>query len=158
MTDIATIEAAISAATAAIGLIDKFGDQVVRFITKRPEPAVPPEYRMQIEEADGALVSRSHGQEVQRITVDDLKHLPEPLVRHVSVLEGAMERHYKIWAAVYPQLATMDGVQKAKVELQLQEVIRDMRTDLDGILAFLESCGLQLDDHYQHIRYLVREV
>jgi hypothetical protein len=147
----------ITAATAAIGLFDKIADQIERFIQKRPEPAVPPEHRMTIAEDDGDIVAREHGKEVQRIHAQDLSKLPQPLLNHVTVLEESMENHYNVWSATYPQLALMDGVQKAKVEAQLKAIIRSMKGDLDGILTFLEMAGLQLDDHYWHIRALVKD-
>ena len=49
----------ISAATAAVTLFDKIADQVERFISKRPEPAVPPEHRMSIRQAEGDLIGKS---------------------------------------------------------------------------------------------------
>jgi len=49
-------------------------------------------------------------------------------------------------------------VQQAKIELQLQNIIREMKTDLEGALSFLESCGMWLDDHYMNIRHLVAQV
>jgi hypothetical protein len=160
MVDLATASAAISAATAAIGLFDKIADQVQRFITKQPEPAVPREHRMRIEESDGDIVSRTRdGAELQRITARDLQNLPEAELRHITVLERSMENHYKVWEKVYPDLALIDSpVQKAKVEQQLEGVIRDMGKDLESILSFLESSGLYLDDHYMHIRHLVTRV
>lgn len=160
MVELATASAAISAATATIGLFDKIADQVQRFITKQPEPVVPPEYRMRIEESEGDIVSRERGgAELQRITADDLRNLPATQLRHITVLEQSMENHYKIWAKVYPALALEDSpVRKAKIELQLEDIIRGMGRDLEGTLSFLESCGLYLDDHYMHIRYLVQGV
>lgn len=160
MVDVATVTAAISAATAAVGLFDKIADQVQRFITKQPEPAVPREHRMRIEESDGDIVSRTRGgAELQRITVDDLQNLPMAELRHVTVLESSMENHYKVWEKVYPNLALVDSpVQKARIEQQMEGIVRDMGKDLESILSFLESCGLHLDDHYMHIRHLVRGV
>lgn len=160
MVDIAIVTAAISAATAAVGLFDKMADQVQRFITKQPEPDVPREHRMRIEESNGDIVSQTRaGVELQRITPADLQNLPEAQLRHVSVLERSMENHYRIWERVYPELALVDNpVQKGRIEQQLEGVIRDMGKDLEGILSFLESCGLHLDDHYMHIRHLVTRV
>jgi hypothetical protein len=40
---------------------------------------------------------------------------------------------------------------------QLGQVVKDMKMDLEGILGFIESCGMYLDDHYQHIRHLVSQ-
>jgi len=157
MVDIATITAAISAATSAVGLIDKIADQIDRFMTNRPEPAVPVEHRMKIEKEGDAIVSKSHGQEQQRITAQDLEKLPESTLKHIKVLEESMENHYAIWASVYPQLAlAVDPIAKAKTEQQLKGVIQSMKGDLEGILNFIEQSGLYLDDHYMHIRDLVK--
>jgi hypothetical protein len=159
MIDIVTVTTAIGAATSAVNLFDKIADQIERFISKSSEPSVPKEHRMKIEELEGAIVSKFHGQEHQRITADDLKKLPELQLRHISVLEKSMENHYRIWVKIYPELALIDSpVQKAKVEQQLENIIRNMKGDFEGILSFLESCGLHLDDHYMHIRHLVRQV
>ena len=157
MVDLATISAAISAATTAVGLFDKIADQIERFITKSAVPSVPKEHRMKITEENDAIVSREHGQVNQTITASDLKTLPDSQLRHVTVLEKSMENHYSIWEKVYPDLALLDSpIQKAKVEKQLEGIIHDMKGDLEGILSFLESCGLNLDDHYMNIRSLVK--
>ncbi len=157
MVDLATITTAIAAATSGVGLIDKIADQVDRFLTKRPEPAVPKEHRMQITKEGDAIVSKYHGQEYQRITAQDLQKLPEATLRHVKVLEQSMENHYSIWASVYPQLAiAVDPIAKARTEQQLKAVIVGMKGELDGILSFLEQAGLHLDDHYIHVRDVVR--
>ena len=157
--DIATITAAISAAAAGVGLIDKIADQLERFLTDKPDPAVPEEHRLRIEGSDSEIVARSHGQVVQRIAAEDLERLPEQQLRHITVLEKSMENHYALWVAVYPQRnASPDPVVNAKVEQQLKGIVSDMADDLNGILSFLESCGLYLDDHYLHIRHLVTRV
>ena len=148
----------ISAATGAVALFDKIADQVERFITKRPKPDVPREHRMSIKASNGDIIATEHGHEIQRITAQDLEELPQELLRHVQVYERSMENHYGVWSKVYPQLALLDSqLQSAKVEAQLSEVIRSMKGDLDGVLGFLESAGLWLDDHYLHIRQLVRD-
>lgn len=156
MVDIATIIAAIGAATSAIELFDKMADQIERFITKRPTPDVPKEHRLKIEKSDADIVASSHGQVVQRITAQDLVNLPPGQLQHIKVLEQSMENHYAVWSQVYPQLALMDSpVQKARVEQRLRGIVVGMKGDLEGILSFLESCGIHLDDHYMHIRHLV---
>lgn len=158
MVDIATITAAISAATSAVGLFDKMADQIERFITKKPEPGVPKEHRLKIERSGTDIVASSHGQVVQRITAQDLEKLPASQLKHINVLEQSMENHYAVWSQVYPQLALMDSpIQKAKVEQQLRGIVGGMKGDLEGILSFLESCGVHLDDHYMHVRHLVAQ-
>lgn len=157
MVDLATITAAISAAASGVGLIDKIADQIDRFMTKTPEPAVPNEHRLKIEKEGDAIVSKYDGQELKRITAQDLQKLSEATLRHIKVFEQSMENHYSIWAAAYPQLAlAVDPIAKAKTEQQLRGIVAGMKGDLEGILRFLEDSGLHLDDHYMHIRDVVR--
>lgn len=155
MVDIAMITSALSAAASALGLFDKIADQVERFITKSPAPEIPREH-MTIDATGQTLVVKEHGQTTQTITAQQLQNLPADQLRHVKVFEQSMENHYRIWESVYPQLALLDSpIQKARVEQQLGGIVRDMKGDLEGVLSFLESCGLYLDDHYLRIRHLV---
>ena len=156
MVDISIITAAIGAATAGVGLIDKIADQISRFLTKREAPGLPVEYRRKIERDGDTIVQKNQGVEYQRITASDLKKLPEADLRHIKVLEESMENHYAVWASVYPQLAlSVDLIAKAKTEQQLKGIIVAMKGDLVGILDFLLQAGFDLDDHYRHIRDVV---
>ena len=158
MVDIATVTAAIGAASAGVKLIDKLADQVTRFLTKREAPYVPVQHRMTIEQEGSDLVSKEHGRERQRITAKDLAKLPEADLRHIKVYESSMQNHYDVWAAVYPQLAlAVDPIAKARTEAQLKGIVRDMKADLLAILSFLQRAGLHLDDHYGHVRDVVSE-
>ena len=153
MVDFATITAAIGAATAGVGLIDKIGDQVSRFLTKRETPV---EHRAKIERDGDAIVQKRYVVESGRITYSDLQKLPEADLRHIKVLEQSMGNHYAIWASVYPQLAlAVDPIAKARTEQQLKGIIVAMKGDLVGILDFLLQAGLNLDDHYRNIRDVV---
>jgi hypothetical protein len=84
MIDIATITEAIGAATAGVGLIDKIGDQVTRFLTKLETPEMPVQHRAKIERDGDSIVNKRHGVEYQRITASDLQKLPEPDLRHIT--------------------------------------------------------------------------
>jgi hypothetical protein len=159
MIDLALINGAIAAATSAVGLFDKISDEIERFVTKRPEPAVPKEHRQQIQKEGDAIVSRMHGQVYQTITAKDLEKLPESDLRHIRVLEQSMENHYSVWASAYPQLAlAVDPIAKARTEIQLKGIVSGMNDDLNGILGFLEESGLHLDDHYQNVRNVVNRL
>jgi hypothetical protein len=156
MPDLAMISAAISAATSAIGLFDKMADEIERFMTKRPEPKKPVEHRFKVEGEPSAIVTKRDGQMLQRVTAAELGRLPDDALRHITVLEQSMNNHYAIWESLYPQLALLTvGVEKTRIELQLRQVIQSMKGDLDGILTFLRDSGLQLDDHYLHIRNVI---
>lgn len=151
--DPVSLIAVIEAAMAGLGLIDKIGDQVSRFLTKSEDPIIPVKHRAKIERDGDAIVQKRHGVEYQRITADDLQKLPEDALRHIKVLEQSMENHYAVWATVYPQLALeVDPIAKARTEQQLRGIIVAMKGDLVGILDFLSQAGLELDDRYSHIR------
>src|SRR5690349_11256565 len=97
--------AAITAATSAVGLVDKIWDEVERFTSKHSETDIPREHRQKIQKEGDAIVSRIHGQIYQTITAQDLEKLPDATLRHIKVLEQSMENHYAVWASVYPQIA-----------------------------------------------------
>ena len=158
MVDFGVVTAAIGAATAGVELIDMISDQVERFLTKRDASSVPVEHRAHITREGTDIVLKNHGIEFQRIAAKDLEAtLPEAQLRHIKVLESSMENHYSIWSSVYPDLAlAVDPVAKAKTEGQLRNIVADMKADLVGILDFLEAAGLTLDDHYLHVRDVVK--
>jgi hypothetical protein len=149
MVDLATISAAIGAATACVQLIDKIGDQVSQFLTKDRKPVTPTEHRAKIERDGDSIVQKRYGSEYQRITASDLQKLPYSDLQHIQVYEQAMENHYAVWASVYPGIAlAVDPIAKARTELQLKAIIAAMKGDLLAILNFLRKSGLELDDHY----------
>jgi hypothetical protein len=67
-----------------------------------------------------------------------------------------MQKYYSRWRALYAKRdASQDPLVNAITEEQLAEQIDKMKTDLVGILDFLEKSGVHLDDHYMHVRHLV---
>ena len=153
--DPATIVTAISAAAAGIDLINKIADQVVPFLTGG-QP-ISKEHRMHIEGTSTEIVAREHGHTVKTITGEDLKDLPEELGEHIAVYESSARKNYELWKAIYPKRNdSADPVANAKVDQQLRQIVSDMSDDLDGILGFLESSGLYLDDHYLQFRDAIK--
>jgi hypothetical protein len=151
MPDPATIAAALAAAASGVDLINKIADRVIPMFTgSKPEKK---EHRMMIEGDDGKIVVREHGHKVKVITAADLKTMPSELLDHVKVYEASAKANYEIWKAVYPQRnASPDAVVNAKTDQQLRRCVGDMKDDLDGILHFLETAGIRLDDHYLQFR------
>lgn len=151
MADPATILAAIAAASAGVDLINKIADTVIPMFTgSKPTNK---EHRMMIEGENGKIVAKEHGRQVKVITGPDLEKMSPDLLDHVRVYEASAKVNYEIWKAVYPQRnASTDAVVNAKIELQLRRIVGDMKGDLDGILRFLETAGIQLDDHYLQFR------
>lgn len=69
-----------------------------------------------------------------------------------------MNKYFSRWKAVYAKKdASQDPLINAITEEQLTEQIVKMRSELLGILSFLQKCGVNLDDHYMNIRHLVED-
>jgi hypothetical protein len=156
MVEIALVTQAIGAVSAGLTLIDQIADQIREYVHGRRPP--PGDHSLVIQAEGDRMVSRQQGREFQVITASEMAaKLPQQEFQHVQVLEKAMENHYKVWAGAYPDLALMEGVQKAKTRAQLDQVIQDMKGSLVGILDFLEACGFILDDHYGGVRDAVED-
>jgi hypothetical protein len=155
--DIATATSVITTATAAVSLFDKVADQVVRFIRKDSAPPGPlKEHRLTIRGAGNELKVEAHGRTVQVLRGEDLKNLPADYYQHIKTLEASVRRYYDVWQQVYPHRDDGDLVTNAKVNNQLRDLALKMKDDLAGIIDFLQSIGVGLDDHYMIYRDVIR--
>jgi hypothetical protein len=146
--DPALVTALLTATAAAVKLIDNLADPVERFLTKRSAPTVPKEHRCKIE-----------GKEEDGITGDQLEKLPRDCYEHIRTLEESMQRHYRLWQKIYPRRnSSADPLVNAKVDESVRELILNMKADLVGIINFLQSIGVHLDDHYKMFRNLIEQV
>jgi len=154
--DPVTITAAITAASAGVNLINKIADKVIPFITG--SQPLKKGHRMSIEGEGDKIVAKEHGREVKVITGADLRNLPSDMLEHIQVYETAARNNYELWKVVYPQRnASTDPIVNAKVDQQLRGIVANMKNDLDGILRFLETAGIQLDDHYLQFRDAIQQ-
>jgi hypothetical protein len=155
--DIATATALITATTSAVNLFDKVAGQVVRFIRKTPEqPGPPKEFSFTVGGHKGELQVQAHGRVIQTITGEDLKHLPAEYYSHIQTMEDSIKRYYSVWKQVYPHRDDGDLLTNAKVHNQLSDLALKMRDDLAGIIDFLQSIGVHLDDHYMIYRDVIK--
>lgn len=164
----------LGAIASSIGLVDKISDELENFLSKRKKGGLkykalefkeeledeprPKVHSLRIEQEGSKIVARSHGEVVQTITTEDLEKLPEQQLRHIMVLEKSMENNYSLWAKLYPERnASPDPLVNARVDQQLSSLVSRIKDDLNGILQFLQMLGIQLDDHYMHIRHIVNQ-
>ena len=152
------IPAVASAIGNGIELVDKLYDQVTSFISKR-KVQKSSGHSLTIKSNGSGISAIEHGKVVKTITGTDLEKLPDAERKHILVYEKSLQNHYDLWAQVYPYRdASADPIVNAKVNQQLKEIIIAMKGDLNGILGFLESMGIYLDDHYLMFRDLVSHV
>ncbi len=107
------------------------------------------EHSMMIEGTKDAIVAKGHGEQLQTITAKDLESLPPELLDHVVVYEQALEMKYVAWKKLYARRG------EPTVDSELRRLGASMSGDLEGILGFLESAGLELADHYLRFRDVI---
>lgn len=156
------IAAVVTAAKGAVEIFDKVAGQIKTVLTQRPKEAEADDdrWRFKIHPAGTNIVVKQQETTVQTVTADQLSQLlGKGDLELIETYEASMNRYYSRWKAVYAKKdASQDPLVNAITEEQLTEQIVKMKAELLGILAFLQKCGVQLDDHYMHVRHLVEQV
>jgi hypothetical protein len=130
---------------------------MIRFMRKDPDQlGIPKEHRYQIGGSGAELTVKAQGTTIQVLRGEDLKNLPAQYYQHIVTLEQSVNRHYDVWKQAYPHRDDADVVTNAKVNNQLRDLALKMKEDLAGIVDFLQSIGVLLDDHYEVYRDVIR--
>lgn len=157
----AEIAALITATKGAVDIFDKVAGQIKSVLTKQPKQTPADEeswhYKIDSDAASTSIVVKQDKRIVQTLTSDELAKVLSPNdLRLIKTYESKMGEYYDLWEMVYDEKdASNDALANAKTEKQLIKLISKMKGELLGILKFLEQIGVQLDDHYMHIRHLV---
>lgn len=148
-----TIERAVALKASGGGaqFVDAIERQLTAVLEKRQEPRTGP-HRVMIRSQSDSIVGELEGMPRHTVKAEDLRMLSREQLQHIRVLERSMKGHYKEWARLYPKRHSSPAI-----DGQLRELISAMKEDLLGVLRFLEMLGLDLQDHYSHIRYLVQQ-
>jgi hypothetical protein len=154
--DLATANAVIATAGAAINLFDKAATQVVRFIRKDPSSEIPKQFSYNVGGKKDKLEVTHQGRRIQVITGKDLESLPKEYYGHIQTYESSLRRKYDVWKEVFPlRDSSVDPVANAKINAQLRDLSLKMKDDLIGIIDFLASIHVELDDHYMVYRDVI---
>jgi hypothetical protein len=156
------IAAVLAATKNTIDIFDKISGQVksVLFKYKKEPEGGDDRWRYKISADDKQIVVKQDGRTIQTLTGPELetKLKPEDL-RHIKVYEASMQKYYKRWQQLYPKKdASADELINMKLEEQLTDQVKKMKEDLVGIVDFLQSIGVHLDDHYVQVRDVVKRL
>jgi hypothetical protein len=155
------IAAVVAATKGAVEIFDKVAGQIKTVLTKRPKEAEGDEDRWhyKIRSEGTNIVVKQQDRTVQTVTADQLsKVLNKSDLDLVQTYEASMNKYFARWKAVYAKKdSSQDPLVNAITEEQLTEQIVMMKAELLGILSFLQKCGVNLDDHYMHVRHLVED-
>ncbi len=154
-----TAQDAIRATADAVQLVDRMADQMAHAFVQAAIHHDRNPHHPRIEAQQDAIVQSRLGKVEQRVTVEDILRLPEDSIRHMLVLERAMENHYEAWLRVFPRLdAPAEPVVIRHWEMLLRSVVTDMSHDVEEVMGFLESAGFRLDGHYDQVRKMIQTV
>lgn len=141
----------------ALRVIDAFTPEVNAFITGQPEPERPPTYAVRAEQVSLQLNLVDHGQTRKLIDASDLLKLDSSSQKLVRAYERTMEELFDRWTELKVKRVALDPDTRAEAIKQSDLVRRDLCSELSDLLAFIESMGMSLQDHYQHVRFLCRQ-
>lgn len=90
------------------------------------------------------------------ITAEELEKLPKDQRELVKSYEKSMQKLKNEWH----KLKRRDAESHLDPQIRAKnlKLIESMKENLVGILNFLESQGIYLDDHYQDVRHLVSQL
>jgi len=91
----------------------------------------------------------------EKISVDDLAHLPQNHREFIADLEDSLDRNYKRWSSVRKTLGDAGGALDGEVQAQLARIAKLMCQDLNAILDFLRDMHkAELEDHFLRYRFI----
>src|SRR5262245_37835676 len=120
----------------------------------KKDPRRPRDFDMRYRSDGNDLIARDRdGHEVQRVTRKQLnERLTPDLLRHIEVLERAMEINKAIWDERHPR-----RVLERRSKRAAENAARAMSEDLAAVLNTIERAGMWLDDHYLDVREIVNQ-
>jgi hypothetical protein len=157
------IGAVIAATKGAVDIFDKLAGPIKRVILGQPKAeqadAKDQRWRFRVETVGKDVVVKEGDYTRQTITGEELAKLLGPNdLALVQTYERKMQDYFDLWTSVYAAKdMSQDPLANAKTDVQLKKLISSMKVELLGILSFLQQIGVQLDDHYMHVRNLVQQ-
>ena len=154
------IAAVLAATKNAVDIFDKISGQIKGVLAKRPkEPEGGDDrWRYKVSADDKQITVKQDGRTIQTLKQEELESRLTPAhLDHIKVYEASMQKYYKRWQQMYPMRDdSVDVLANIKLDEQLAGQVKMMQQDLVGIVDFLESIGVHLDDHYMEVRGLVK--
>src|SRR4051812_32717375 len=119
-----------------------------------PEPEVPVVHSWRAEQVETSirLVEPSGTREV--ITVKDFERLDANAQKLIRAYERTMKELFERWTELKPKRVAQDPETRREARELSDDVRRDLCQELNGLLGFLESMGMSLQDYYAYVRYL----
>jgi hypothetical protein len=141
----------------ALRVIDAFTPEVNAFVTGQAEPTQPPQFAVRAEQTAQALNLVDHGYSRKLVDIDDLQRLDTNSQKLIRAYERTMKELFERWTELKVKRIAQDPDTRAEAVEQSKLVRHDLCSELTELLAFIESMGMSLQDHYQHVRFICRQ-
>jgi hypothetical protein len=137
----------------AFETFDRLSDEIEATIKNQPPPQVtrPKKFLIQRAGKDAIVYQRMH-----TISPDQFNQFPVDVQRQIRTYKKSMETLNKEWESIKRQHATSQ-IDPHVRDKQLA-LIRQMKSDLIGIVDAVERTGYYLEDHYRDVRNLILQL
>jgi len=144
----------VNAIANALRIIDDFEPQVNAFMQDSPEPEGPVVHSLRAEQVSQTIMLVDPGGERELITADDIENLDTDAQKLIRAYERTMKKLFERWTELKPKRYAEDPDIRKEAREESDEVRRDLCSELNALLGFIESLGKSLHDHYYHVRYI----
>jgi hypothetical protein len=144
----------VNAVANALKIIDDFEPQVNAFLTGVPEPDKPIVHSWRAEQVEATITLVEPGGSRQLITAEELERLDSNAQKLIRAYERTMKELFERWTELKPKRYANDAEMRREAREESDRVRNELCSELNGLLAFIESMGMSLQDHYAHVRYI----
>jgi len=145
----------INAISNVLKIIDDFVPQQKAFMDDVEIDNRPRNYSIQAhQEHDKIELKSGDNYVVETITADDLEKLDRNSKILIRSYENTMKDLFERWAELQPKSFSRDPIIRQDARDEMSIIRQDLCAQLNANLNYLQSLHKNLDDHYNHVRYI----
>ena len=140
----------------SLQIIDALSADASAYKSGRAEPETH-SYKLYAKQTQTTISLNEDGRELSKITAADLNRLPPEQRQLIRTYEASMQDLFDRWTELKPKRNARDGDLRERARGESSAILNDLCSELTELLNFIEFIGMQLYDHYMHIRFICRE-
>jgi hypothetical protein len=138
----------------ALKVIDAFTPEVNAFVTGQVQSPAVQSYAVRTEQTSTVLNVVEHGRTTKLIDADGLLKLEPGSQKLVRAYERTMKELFDRWTELKVKRVAQDPDTRQEAIAESDLVRLQLCGELTDLLKFIESLGVSLEDHYQHVRFI----
>ena len=144
----------VNAVANVLRTVDEFEPQAEAFVQGKPTPTTSTRHRVVAQQEPGqARIDVG----LDTITAEDLTKLDSRSRQLIRAFEFSMNDLYDRWLELEPKRSARDPEIKQMARQDSEEVRKDICKKLNQIFGYLAFLGKNLDDHYDHVRFICQQ-